>query len=267
MSATQMSPPPATWPGHLELPWSNGEIVENAGETPQNTVLTESITPLLKELHPDDRFFIGCDVGIYFKYTDPPLDGCRAPDWFYVPNVGKWAPDGELRRSYVMWKEKQAPYLVIENVSGNGEKEHDATPEEGKFWVYEQALKVQYYAIYDGFRRTLECYRLKGGRYVRMKADKDGRYPIERLKVSLGLWRGEVQGLLWTWVRFFDAAGQPLPSDKERGEMETKRADAEKQRADESQKRSKAEMKRAEAAELENARLRELLKKAGVDPQ
>ncbi len=295
MSATVMYPPQASWPGHLELPWTDGEIVENAGESPQNAMLTDSIEPILRELHPDGRFFIGQDVGIYFRYTDPPLDGCRSPDWYYVPNVDAFAPDGELRRSYVLWKELQTPYIVFENVSGDGEKEHDATPEEGKFWVYEKALQVPYYFIYDGWRRTLEGHRLINGSYVQMKPDAKGRYHIEKLNVYLSLWRGVVGNVTWTWARFFDSDGfmlltgteraekerrraerlvERVDQFKERADSEKDRADAEKKRAQKAEKQAEAEAKRAESeakraqsAESELARLRQLLAQSGIDPK
>jgi hypothetical protein len=36
--------------------------------------------------------------------TDPPEKGVEAPDWFYMANVPPML-DGEVRRSYVLWKE------------------------------------------------------------------------------------------------------------------------------------------------------------------
>ena len=60
---------------------------QSALEAPQSNILYESFESRLDELHPDGRFMSGCNSGLYFDYTDPVLDGCRAPDWFYVPGV------------------------------------------------------------------------------------------------------------------------------------------------------------------------------------
>jgi hypothetical protein len=54
--------------------------------------------------------------------TEPPEPaerGAEAPDWFYVPDVPPKL-DGEIRRSYVLWKEFVAPLIALEFVSGEG---------------------------------------------------------------------------------------------------------------------------------------------------
>ena len=111
--STALLPPPAALrlPDHNDLPETDGSIVINFNEAPQTRLLTEAIEPVLRELHPDGHYAIGQDSGIYFRLTDPPLDGCRAPDWFYVPDVPPMAPGGESRRSYVMWQEIIAPLI------------------------------------------------------------------------------------------------------------------------------------------------------------
>ena len=95
-------------PTHLDLPDSDGIPVENAYHTSQAMILTGSLTPLLDRLHPKGDYFIGADSGIYWQLTRPREAGCRAPDWFYVPNVPRLL-DGRIRRSYVMWQEPEAP--------------------------------------------------------------------------------------------------------------------------------------------------------------
>ncbi|MGH7173930.1 MAG: Uma2 family endonuclease, partial [Gemmataceae bacterium] len=116
------------WPQcHKELPETDGSIVENFLEHPQGILLTEAILPLLQQRHPDAAFCVGQDSGIYWRKTDPPLRGCKAPDWFYVPNVAP-TPPGDYRRSYVLWEELVPPLIVIEFVSGDGSEERDQTP-------------------------------------------------------------------------------------------------------------------------------------------
>src|SRR5438309_1655342 len=124
-------------PDHKQLPDTDGIPVQNSLALPQSMQLTGAILPVLDRLHPDGRYFIGQDVGIYYRHTDPPLNGCKAPDWFFVPDVPPLL-HGEYRRSYVLWHELVAPLLIIEYVSGDGSEERDRTAETGKFWVYER---------------------------------------------------------------------------------------------------------------------------------
>src|SRR5438552_7966910 len=97
---TALPTPPAARPkapDHTQLPETDGSIVQNFQEHPQAMLLTDAILPVLQRLHPDAQFAIGQDCGIYFRPTAQPLEGCRAPDWFYVPDVPPLL-DGEVRR-------------------------------------------------------------------------------------------------------------------------------------------------------------------------
>lgn len=247
------------WPQcHKELPESDGSIVENFLEHPQSILLTESIWPLLQQRHADGAFCVGQDSGIYWRKTDPPLQGCKAPDWFYVPNVAP-TPPGEYRRSYVLWEEGVAPLIVVEFVSGDGSDERDRTFGTGKFWVYEQGIRVPYYAIYEPTPGRVELYRLLGGRYELMEANERGHYPIVPLGLELGIWVGRFLSYDGPWLRWWDAQGQVLPTADERAEQERQRAEQERQRAEEA-------AQRADEAEQRAQRLAERLRAAGIDP-
>src|SRR5262249_7549948 len=166
---------PAHLPGHLELPETNGENVENFRDLPQSILLSQSIWPVLERIHPDRQFAVGQDSGIYWRLTDPPEKGAIAPDWFYVPGVPPDL-DGHYRRSYVLWKEHISPAVVMEYAADRGDKERDTTPREGKFWIYEQAIHAGYYAIFLVETGELEVYRLEGTRYRRLAPGPEGRY-------------------------------------------------------------------------------------------
>jgi Uma2 family endonuclease len=89
------SPLDLSLPDHKQLPESDGTFVKNFQEHPQSLLLTSSISPILDAIHPDGRYAIGQDCGIYWRLTDPPERGAEAPDWFYVPDVppllnGEW---------------------------------------------------------------------------------------------------------------------------------------------------------------------------------
>ena len=275
LSPSQVPPRPAPvrFPDHLDLPETDGSIVVNFNEAPQARILTEAIEPVLRKIHPDGQFAVGENSGIYFKPTDPPLAGCRAPDWFYVPDVPPMAPGGEYRRSYVMWQEIQAPRLVIEFVSGNGAEERDRTPGTGKFWIYERAIRAGFYAIIDSARDILEVYELRGGQYEAVQPNSQGLFPIPPMNVFLGKWVGQVGNVSGVWARFYDQQGALLPTDGDRADSAFQRAQDERQRAEkellraeQERQRAEGERQRADTAEAELNRVREKLRLAGIDP-
>ena len=186
-------PPP--FPDHTQLPDSDGTFVfakrtvgQNFQEHPQSIVLTDSIKPVLDQIHPDGEYIIGQDCGIYWRETDPPEKGAEAPDWFYVGNVPPTL-NGVIRRSYVLRREYIAPLIALEFASGDGSEERDQTPlsrssegettKPGKFWVYERIMRIPYYGIYEVQTGKLEVYNLVNGFYHLLEPNERGHYPIE----------------------------------------------------------------------------------------
>jgi Uma2 family endonuclease len=213
------SPLPLSLPDHTQLPESDGTFVKNFQEHPQSILLTTSIQPILEALHSDGQYCIGQDSGIYWRLTDPPERGAEAPDWFYVPGVPPLL-DGKMRRSYVIWKEIIAPLIAIEFVLGDSHEER-----EGRFWVYEQAIRVPFYAIYEVEKASVEVYELVGNRYQRLRENDRGHYAIPPLGVELGIWRGSVGNQTLPWLRWWDHDGNLLLSSDERADREKQRAD------------------------------------------
>ncbi|HIK46789.1 MAG TPA: Uma2 family endonuclease [Leptolyngbyaceae cyanobacterium M65_K2018_010] len=222
-------------PDHTQLPESDGTFVKNFQEHPQSLLLTDSIVPTLNQRHPEGDYAIGQDCGIYWRQTDPPEAGAIAPDWFYVPGVPPLL-EGQFRRSYVLWKEFIPPLIVLEFASGDGAEERDCTPlaqvnqptgKPGKFWVYEQILRVPYYGIYEIGRSRLEVYRLVEGTYQLLSPNERGHFPISALGVELGVWRGAYPNQAQTagWLRWWDGEGQLLLTGQERAEVERQRAE------------------------------------------
>ncbi len=232
MSTAEMGRPRVTsLPDHTMLPESDGAIVENFQEHPQSLLLTDALRPVLDARHPNGWYAIGQDSGIYWMQTDPPLRGCKAPDWFYVPDVPPTL-DGQVRRSYVLWQEILSPLIVIEFASGDGSEERDKTPWQGKFWVYERAISAGYYVIYEADPGRIEAYQLVHGRYQSMTPNERGHFPIAELGVELGLWNGRFHHWDLPWLRWYDDQGRLLPTGHERADTERQRADAEQQRAE-----------------------------------
>ncbi|MEO0826055.1 MAG: Uma2 family endonuclease [Cyanobacteria bacterium J06642_9] len=219
-----------TLPDHTQLPESDGTFVKNFQEHPQSLLLTSSIRPVLDALHPDGQYCIGQDSGIYWRLIDPPERGAEAPDWFYVPNVPPLL-NGQMRRSYVLWKEIVAPLIAIEFVSGDGREERDTTSpfasedaKAGKFWVYEQAIRIPFYAIYEVEKAAVEVYELIANQYHKCNPNDRGHYPIPPMGVELGIWQGHYGNQTLPWLRWWDSDGNLLLSGEERAEQEKQRA-------------------------------------------
>ncbi|WP_017717571.1 Uma2 family endonuclease [Kamptonema formosum] len=225
---TSISPTPpkvvTTLPDHTQLPDSDGTFVKNFQEHPQSNLLTNSIRQVLQQIHPDGEYCIGQDCGIYWRMTDPPEKGAEAPDWFYVPNVPPML-DGQVRRFYVLWQEFIAPLIVLEFVSGDGSEERDTTPIAGKFWVYERAIRVPFYGIYEVKTAQVEVYHLVDGRYQRVPANERGHYPIAPMGVELGIWQGRYENMELPWLRWWDSQGNLLLTGDERSELERQQAE------------------------------------------
>lgn len=245
-------------PDHNDLPWEDGTFVKNFQEHPQSILLTESIWEKLQEIHPDQQFCIGQDSGIYWRITDPPEKGVEAPDWFYVADVPATLK-GEMRRSYVLWQELIAPLIVLEFVSGNGSDERDQTPYQGKFWVYEKAIRVPFYGIYEVKKASLEMYHLVEGKYYLMPPNERGHYTIEKMQVELGIWQGIYKNVDLPWLRWWDLQGNLLLAGEEKLNFVQQQIQQEKQRAEIAEQEAQKERQRAEIAEQELIRLRQLL--------
>jgi Uma2 family endonuclease len=256
------------FPDHTQLPESDGTFVKNFQEHPQSILLTDSLETTLQTLHPDGQYAIGQDSGIYWRETDPPEKGAEAPDWFYVPNVPPKL-DGQYRRSYVLWREYAVPLIAIEFASGNGSEERDNTPlsrlpegvnqKPGKFWVYEQIIRIPYYAIYIIKTSELEVYNWVNTRYRRLEPNDRGHYPIDLMSVELGVWEGSYQNQTQQWLRWWDSQGNLLLTGSEQAKLERLHTEQERQRAD-------TERERADREREQKERLATYLRSQGIDP-
>jgi hypothetical protein len=74
---------------------------------------------------------------------------------------------------------------------------------------------------------------------------------LPELKIGLGLWQGIYKQVERLWLRWYDAAGDWLPTPSEQVMYERQQAKAEQQRAD--------------VAEAELANLKRLLHEKGID--
>ena len=267
-------------PDHTQLPYKDNLPVRNSQEPPQSTLLTDSLEPVLRQRHPDGAYYIGEDVGIYWLWTEPELRGAKSPDWYYVPGVPHLL-NGEMRNSYVLWHEGIPPLIVLEYATRGTAEEHDQTPWEGKFWVYERIIRPAYYGIFDLDQGRLEVYSLVSGHYQLMAPTEQGRYPMPELGVELGLWQGRFREYDALWLRWWDERGNLLPHpcelvDQERlaREQAQQHADQERQareqaeqQADQAKLQAEWERQAKEQAQQRAERLAERLRALGVDPE
>jgi hypothetical protein len=158
------------------------------------------------------------------------------------------------------------PDVVIEVVSNREGHELDS-----KRLDY-AAIGVKFYAVFDPERllgkRLLRLYELHGTGYV----ERTGLW-MPDLGLGLCLWDGAFEGLTARWLRWCDAAGEPIATGAERAARERQRADQEHKRADQEQQRSDQERQRAdqEQARADQERQRaegmaEKLRALGMDP-
>lgn len=177
----------------------------------------------------------------------------KAPDWLYVPKVNEILV-GTERKSYTPNLEGEIPSVVMEFLSDTdgGEYSVKRTFPPGKWFFYEQILQVPIYVVFEPENGLLEVYRLQAGRYELEQPDFNGRHWFDALKLFLGTWRGEKEGRMGYWLRWWDADGNLLLWGCEQVEQERQRAEQERQRAE--QERQRAE------------KLAEFLRSQGVNP-
>jgi Uma2 family endonuclease len=175
----------------------------------------------------------------------------KAPDWLYVASTIALE---STRRSYTPYAEGDPPAIVMEFLSDVDGSEYSIKPTfpPGKWFFYEQILKVPIYIIFDPESGLLEFYQLENEHYKLVLPDPDGRHWIAKMNLFLGTWRGSKEGRSGYWLRWWDEAGSILEWAVEQIDRERQRAEQERQRAE--QEREQKE------------RLMAYLRSQGIDP-
>ncbi len=194
-----------------------------------------------------DRIFTGTDLNLYYDVRHPLWH--KRPDWFLVLDVPRLYEESDLRSSYVIWQEGAHPFVVIELLSPGTEKEDlgeyaeleaiaaettsepksivsleseqsheqivkDTPPK--KWDVYERILRVPYYAVFSRYTNRLRGFKLEGGSYQGQTIDSDNpRFWIPELKLGLGVWQGEFEGITRQWLRWYHSEGNWVLTDTE----------------------------------------------------
>ena len=220
---------PATVKKVVDYPTGDGKPV---GETPthrDNLLFLIEMLRIWYDKNPD--VYISGNMFLY--YEEGNKHKRVSPDVFVVHGVPK---DSDMKY-YAIWEQgDKGPDLVIEVTSPTTRKEDT----EKKFRLYQDVLRVAEYFLFDPFaeylKPSMQGYRLKRGRYVRIKP-VEGRLPSE--VTGLHLERNGEE------LRLYDPAAKVwLPTPPEEREARAK-------------------------AEAENARLRqelEALRRASGQP-
>ena len=171
------------------------------------------------------------------------------------------------RRSYRLW-ENPLPDLVMEMLS-----KCTSEADVGSKWRTYQHIGVREYFLFDpdGFElpTPLIGYRLRSGRYRRVRANAAGRLPSRVLGLELHIQAGHLRFLnpaTGENLRTYEEEVNRRLAAEERRLAAKRRADeaeeewaAEKRRADEAEEEWAAEKRRADKAEREVVRLRKRL--------
>lgn len=201
------------------------------------------------------------------------LDGkivVKAPDWLYVPSIISLDVGGmtKIRRSYTPNLQGEIPQVVMEFLSDTDGEEYSqkSTFPPGKWFFFEQILKVPIYVIFEPNAGRLEVYALEDGVYQPAQPNAEGRYWIGSMKLFLGTWWGYKEGHEWDWLRWWDESGNLLPWAVESIAQAQQLAAQAQQLAEQERQQSLQQQQIAEQAQQRAERLAELLRSQGIDP-
>jgi Uma2 family endonuclease len=229
----------------FELILDDREPLETEWHTLEFPLLRELIRQAMVEQGRTD-FYVGANIFVYYSVkqawdvAEEVTKGLeqrafRGPDVFWVGGVD---PERE-RQVWTAWEEGgRLPDVIVELLSPSTAKKDRIEKKD----LYAQVFGTAEYYLADPETGKLEGYRLAGRSYRPILPDEQGRLWSEQWGVSLGAWRGVVEGRKGEWVRLFRPDGSLVPT-----------------RAEAAQQRAETEQKRAETAEAEVARLRALL--------
>jgi hypothetical protein len=189
-----------------------------AQEQPQALLLTDTICPMLRHLHPEGGYLVGhgCELLVLAREADEPVS--LRPGWLYAAE----APPGQRQR-YDMRQHAAPPQVVLEFVEAGAE------PQRAR---YEQLVQAPFYACYAAEEEYLECFWLDEGRYRQLRPNARGHYPVPPLNAMLGIWRGYYRNERRPWLRWWDNHGELLLTSGEQAAQERRLVEQEQLRTE-----------------------------------
>lgn len=210
--------PKETLPTMYDLPSDNAEEPGLSDEfhylQPQLLSATFRLTDYSRE-----QIFTSGDLNLYYDSRHPLW--YKRPDWFAAVGVPRLYEQRDLRLSYVVWQEGVSPIVVVEFLSPGTENEdlgkatRTADQPPTKWEVYEQILRIPYYAVFDRYTDRLRAFTLVSGQYQELELS-ESRFWMPALKLGLGLWQGEYGDVERQWLRWYDAEGNWILTKAER---------------------------------------------------
>ncbi len=249
MYQTQFPRPPSeTLPTMYDLPSEDAEDMGLPDEFHdfQPQLLRETCKP--PTYSPAD-FFVGADLNLYYDGRHP--QWYKRPDWFLALGVSIGDRQQDMRWSYVLWQEFVSPFLVVELLSPGTEDEdwrrniRELGKPPIKWEVYEKALRVPFYVVFDRYENTFRLFSLVYGKYQERQLDENNpRFWFDELDLGLGVWSGSYGGFEGQWLRWYDNQGEWIATAIEQTEIErSARRDAEIEATTERSARTQAEAK------------------------
>jgi Uma2 family endonuclease len=243
-------------PTQDELPDGDGDKMESERHKKQMDLLIDSLEPWLGE-----RGYVGGDMFVYFSAKQLKNEEFKGPDVFVTLGLGN-----KERKSWVVWQEGKSPDVIIELLSESTAKKDKTTKKD----VYQNQLKVAEYFWFDPFNPDdFHGFELSRGVYKELPFSNDC-FLSQQLGLKLIRWRGLYKNVETTWLRWATLEGDlvllPAEIEAQRAEAETKRAEAEFQRAEKERQQKEQALQRAEAETQRAARLAQILREQGIDP-
>jgi len=203
---------PGKLPSMYDLPSEHPEDgVPDTFHIHQPKLLSETFVP---PDYPLERRFVATDLYLY--YDPEHTSWYKRPDWFAAVGVSHLY-QGDLRYSYVMWKEKVKPLIVVELLSPETEKEDLGQTRRKprrpptKWEVYEQLVKVPYYAIFCRRTGHFQFFQLTPSGYQAVSLPEK-RVFLPEIQLGLGVWNGTYDGIEYEWLRWYDATEKWIPT-------------------------------------------------------
>lgn len=174
-------------------------------------------------------FYATGNLTIYYSPNQKKSEDFRGPDFFVVLGTEK-----KDRKSWVVWHEEgKYPHIIIEILSNS-----TADVDKGlKKQLYQDTFRTPDYFWFDPVTLEFQGFHLIDGQYQEITATPEGRLWSQQLGLYLGVHEAK--------LRYFTPEGALIPSAEERAQQ------AEEQ---------------LEQAQQELARLREVLRAQGIEP-
>jgi len=184
-----------------------------------------------------ESMIIASNFGICANVNDKTV--VKAPDWVYIPSAYP-IKSGEIRRSYTPHAEGNNAEIVMEFISATEGTEYSIAPHYpyGKWYFYEQILKVPVYVIFHPYTGLLEVYTLIDDGYQIQKPNQNQRYWIESIGLFLGVWIGKKAEQHGSWLRWWDRSENLLLWGNELVEQQRQLVEQERQLTEQADQRA-----------------------------